>query len=461
LTLSGGNILLIFGLLSVLLGSTASNAANYYVAQTGSNRSSGTSWDSAWRTLEHAGKMAGPGDTVTIRKGAEPYRYLPIGNSGTEGKSIVFRGELPTDRPIITGARRIDKWRKSEHPGVWRSSYEKKVTMLMEDGNYLGPADSPRCLRGGWYWDGEQIYYRPSDESPDKHEIWINGASGGAVMRSQSWLELRDLHFWFGGGAGVSIKNGHHILIDNVRVEWHWRGIDLQGNSTHNIVDGCDVSNNREGIYLSFGASHNAVRNCSVTNNGNLPIWTEGDRAGIAIGVKGPNRGNVIENNEVSYNGGTYSDPGLIAYEAPDTIIRNNNVHHNYGNGLYVTIHSDGSRVVGNRVAFNGIPAIQSGEKGVAGLSIRVSRDVLVENNHIINNHVSRDSRWPGKGLGPRGGLDVQGLPGQDMTNLVFRNNIISGTVGGPDFYINPAPDLRGLKIAPREQAPSSHSSGD
>ena len=70
-----------------------------------------------------------------------------------------------------------------------------------------------------------------------------------------------------------------------------------------------------------------------------------------------------------------------------------------------------------------GLCRAQSGHKGIAGLSVRSSRGVLVEDNRIINNYVARDSRWPGKGLGPKGSLDLQGLPNQDMTDIVFRNN--------------------------------------
>ena len=83
-----------------------------------------------------------------------------------------------------------------------------------------------------------------------------------------------------------------------------------------------------------------------------------------------------------------------------------------------------------------------------------MTRRVLVENNRIIDNWVAPDSRWPGKGLGPKGGLDLQGHPDQDMTDIVFRNNQVSGTRGGPDVYISSAPNTRGLVIEPATQAP-------
>ena len=441
-------------LLTIFFGTSASFATTYYVTQNGNNKHSGTSWDSSWKTLQHAGKKASAGDTVVIRKGQSPYKYLPIRNSGKPNKPIVFKGESSTDKPIITGAKRVKNWKKSAYQTVWTTLSKNKPHRVLENDEALKKASTVECLDGQWFWDKQKLYYKPSDKKPSAHNVWMSFAAGGAVIRSQSWIELHNLHFWFGAGAGVSIRNGHHVKLNNITAQWHWIGIDLSANSSHNTIENCTVSNNGSGIYLRRGSHHNSVRNCLSSKNGNLPWWTKGDRAGIAIGEKGPNIGNIIENNEVSYNGAPYSDPGVTAYDAPNTLIRNNNIHHNYGFGLFVTIASHNTTVSNNKINFNGIPAVQAKLKGMSGLSIRHSHDVLIENNEIIGNHVSSDSRWPNIMMGPKGGVDVLGHPGQDMTNIKFINNIVSGTVGGPNFRIDRKANLSGLVIIPKKQAP-------
>lgn len=445
---------LIYASIILPLLATECLSQTYYVSQSGSNKNPGTSWNSAWKTLQHAGKKAIAGDTVIIRAGQVPYKYLPILNSGSEGKPIIFRGESPTDKPVITGAKQVTNWKPGSTANIWTSASKQQPTLLIQDKLALKKASSPECLDGNWYWHKGRIYLKTTEKHPDKSDIWRSFAAGGAVIRSQSWIELHDLHFWFGGGAGVSIRHGNHIKLKNLTAQWHWIGIDINGKSSHNLIDGCVVKNNGAGVYLRLGASHNTVKNCLATKNGNLPWWTKGDRPGIGIGEKGPNIGNIIEDNEVSYNGGPYSDPGLMAYDAPNTILRRNNVHHNYGYGLFVTIASHHTLVEDNKILSNGIPAVQAKLKGMSGFGIRHSHDVVVKNNLILDNHVSSDSRWPGKMLGPKGGLDIRGHRNQNMTNLKFINNKISGTIGGPNVYIDKKANLSGLLFEPVGQSP-------
>lgn len=446
----------LLGLLAILLVAPSSAwAVTYHVAPTGNDKNPGTSWAQAWRTLKHAGQQAVAGDEVIIRKGPVPYGYLPIANSGKPGRPITFRGERASDPPIVTGAVRVTKWESPDKQGIWKAQDQPKVSLLVEDNGMVPPATTPACNDGRWYWDSNRtLYYRPTVGTPADHEIWVSRGGGGIVIGSNSWIVIQDLYAWFGLGAGVSINSGHHNIVRGFRAKWHWRGVHISGAARHNLIENCLVEENREGVYILRGASNNTVRGCRAFHNGNAPPWSNGDRAGIAIGEKGPNVGNIVEDCEIAFNGSPDSDPGLIAYDAPQTTLARNHVHDNFGSGIYVTFHSDDSRVTDNIVERNGMPAVQSGYKGIAGLSVRMSRRVLVENNRVIDNWVAPDSRWPGKGLGPKGGLDLQGHPGQDMTGIVFRNNLVSGTKGGPDVYISSAPNTRGLVIEPGTQTP-------
>lgn len=447
---------LLLGLLAILLVEPSlAWAVTYYVAPSGNDKNAGTSWAQAWGTLKHAGRRAIAGDEVIIRKGPVPYGYLLISNSGKLGKPITFRGEHASDPPIITGAIRVTNWIGPDKNGVWKSRNLPKISRLAENNRMVPPATSPACNDGRWYWGSSRtLYYRPPAGKPSEHEIWASSSGGGIVIGSNSWIVVQDLYAWFGLGAGVSIKSGHHNIVRGFRAKWHWQGVHISGAAHDNLVENCLVEENREGVYILRGAFNNKVRACRAFRNGNAPLWSNGDRAGIAIGEKGPNAGNIVEDCEVAFNGSPNSDPGLIAYDAPQTVLARNHVHDNFGSGIYVTFNSDDSRVTDNIVERNGIPAVQGGYKGIAGLSVRMSRRVLVEDNRIIDNWVAPDSRWSGKGLGPKGGLDLQGHPGQDMTGIVFRNNQVSGTRGGPDVYISSAPNTRSLVIEPGTQTP-------
>src|SRR5205809_3202183 len=77
----------------VMAYSGLARSTTYYVSQDGADRNSGLGWAEAWRTLEHAGQTARAGDLVIVRRGSEPYRYLPVGHSGSQAEPIVFRGE--------------------------------------------------------------------------------------------------------------------------------------------------------------------------------------------------------------------------------------------------------------------------------------------------------------------------------------------------------------------------------
>jgi parallel beta-helix repeat protein len=420
----------------------------YYVSQDGNNHNSGLSWASAWRTLAHAARQVEPGDTVIIRKGSHPYRELFIERSGEPGRPIVFQGEPSFEPPVISGGDEIHGWTRSAISGVWEHDGAPRIAMVVEGHKALGKASSPHCIDGQWFWAADTLYYRPSDLTPTDHTVWAASRAGGIAIGDHSWIVIKNLYSWLGMGAGISVRRGQHDTISDVHVKWQWRGINIVGGD-YDTVENCLVNENREGIYLSAGSSFNVIRGCQALYNGNLPLWRKGDRGGIEIGGSGVNTGNTVENCNIAYNGGPGSDPGLIAYQSPRTLLKDNYVHDNYGSGLFVTIHSDKSRIIGNLIENNGVQAVRAGDKGISSLSIRRTRDVLVLDNRVISNYVSPDSPWPGKELGPKGGLDVQGLPRDNMTDIRLENNVVQGTVGGPNLYVSPKPNLNGFVITP------------
>src|SRR6266404_2632081 len=436
-------------LLEVLLSAWTSwaAAAVYYVSQSGSDSNSGQSWDAAWKTLARAAQSAGPGDVVVIRKGPAPYQEFAIQNSGESGRPAVYQGEDPADPPVFSGGSIETRWVPSGQPGIWLVATSSRPNEMIEDGHSLTPGSSTALQPGSWFWNNNELYYRPTNGTPSMHVVWRPSRGGSIYIQDKSWIVIENVRCFVGLGACVDIRNGRHNVIRNLTARFYWRGINVMDGSTDNLIEDCLVYDNHDGIYILRTSSRNTVRRCKAITNGNLPAWWDSDRAGIAIGESGLNVGNIIEDCEIAGNGGPDSDPGLIAYAAPGTIVRRNNVHDNYGSGVFVTMGSDGSLAQDNIVATNGAQAVASGDKNIAGLSVRRSRSATFQGNVVTGNHVAADSPWAGRELGPRGAVDVRGQPGDDMTNIRLIDNCVKGTVGGPDFYATPGPNLSGLQV--------------
>lgn len=413
-------------------------AKTYYVSPQGKNTNDGTSWASAWRTPAKAGTIAQAGDTVIIRWSEEPYDGFEIMHSGNPGQIITFKGENKNQPPVFSGARIERNWLHTSVPTIWMLKTRAKPSILVEDGKALAPTNNLPLKSGSWSWYNNVLYYHPSKGTPNEHVVWRPSRGGGILIRGKNWVSIQDIECRIGKGACITIDNGSHNHISRITSQWYWRGINITNHSKYNVIENCLVQRNREGIYILRNSSYNTIRRCRALYNGNLPAWNKSDRAGIAIGESGINIGNTVTECEIAFNGGPNSDPGLIAYKAPDTVFEGNHVHHNYGSGIYVTIASNGSVVANNRVHDNGKSAVSEGSKGIAGLSIRRSHSVTVKNNIIHNNHVSKDSAWAGKDPGPRGGLDIRGIPSDKMRDILLEGNTVSGTIGGPDIYIHP-----------------------
>lgn len=437
-----------FSLLSIFLALFFSNAVSseiYYVSENGHDTNTGQSWESSWRTLAHAGMKAIAGDEVIVRKAIEPYRNLSIRNSGAASKPIIFRGENPDAPPIISGAVRIVNAQPTGHSDLWRERTTSKPSIVTENDIPLTKASTPECRDGDWHWENNRLTIRAPRGLKQLHSMKRVARGGGIQTNGHSWLKLSAFQCELGGGACISIKNGGNITVSNFISRWQWRGVDILS-SSNNTISHCSLLENREGVYVRGNSSFNIIKNCTVMSNGNSPLWTRSDRAGIAIGESGINTYNQVLNNDISYNGGKESDPALIAYSAPHTVIKNNWVHDNYGSGVFVTINSDFSYVSNNRIENNGMLAVNSGGKNISGLSIRRSKSVTASENYISGNYVAADSRWHGKDKGPRAGLDVRGNQGDNMRDIKLINNRVTDTKNGPNIYISPIPDTTNIK---------------
>jgi gliding motility-associated-like protein len=216
-----------------------------------------------------------------------------------------------------------------------------------------------------------------------QNAVWLNGGTNSVVKNSI--VNSSKLH-------GISIENGGSHLIENCTVlNSNDVGIIIRGTG-NNIVRKCKVSNGKHnGIGLISG--NNIVEYCESFDN---------DRAGIvADNTLGGCTDNIIRNNKIYNNNLNYwlnaqnkptPDQAGIQSNGPRTIILNNWVYGNAGNGILV-----------NKLA------------NVSGAS----------NSVISNNIVGRDS------LGNENGNQWNGIFAWEANNVTVENNIVVNNGGG------------------------------
>ncbi|WP_167859324.1 carbohydrate binding domain-containing protein [Paenibacillus cymbidii] len=131
--LPGWIVFLLFAAMMPAIGpATPASAAGatYYVATNGSDSNPGT-FDSPFRTIQHAADVTAPGDTVLIRGGT--YREtVNVTQSGTASEPIVF-APYEDESVTISGADLV--------PNNWQSHsgniYKTNVAMALADGNQV------------------------------------------------------------------------------------------------------------------------------------------------------------------------------------------------------------------------------------------------------------------------------------------------------------------------------------
>lgn len=93
--------ILVGGIIFILIA-TPVGATNYYVSLMGDNSFTGTSPETAWRTITYSATKAKAGDSVYIQGGNYGQENVVISNSGANSNPIVFVGYNGT--PVLNGS---------------------------------------------------------------------------------------------------------------------------------------------------------------------------------------------------------------------------------------------------------------------------------------------------------------------------------------------------------------------
>lgn len=159
----------------------------------------------------------------------------------------------------------------------------------------------------------------------------------------------------FGDGIAISSSSGNTIRENNVIHNGPFDGIGLFGPSSNNTIVGNVVGENdvpftgEDGVRIEGpGATNNVVRGNTVTGSTLDGIAVFSDQATGNL-----NTGNMIVENTVTANGfgflGARPGDGIRTFlRANNTVIRNNQVHDNAGNGILIGSGSLNNEIVRN-----------------------------------------------------------------------------------------------------------------
>lgn len=329
---------------------------SFFVTTTGDDAADGTSWDSAWATVNHALKQLQAGDTLTLGAGTYRERLLTMAAAGEPGRPIVITA-APGARVVINCAAPIGPFQASQWPYVYEAPLpELELTDVWEADSLVElqnatSLDRVRELPGTWFADtaGGRLLVHFSDGRPgDGRYVECRRVQTGMALTG-AYTHLRGI--WFKHGwEGVLIKGGQHNTVEDcaffansqhgmsIRDEANWnlvrnnygfanplRGtVIMHGSSHHNLLTGnrCDPS--PPTVRTRASDFHYAMNNYSgATGPGNMFIGNILNDS-LSFRWKPPVKGTVFERNIAT--GSIYSQSAAWADRVPEdrTVMRNN-----------------------------------------------------------------------------------------------------------------------------------------
>ena len=306
-----------FTLIGLMLACTSAvtQAAQYFVSNTGSDTAAGTS-AAPWQTLQHAAETVGPGDRVTARAGNYTGFYLDT--SGTAAAPIEFLAEPGT----------IINQRNATTPdGI---NLELASYVVIDGFSVTG---MPRAgVRSVGLANNFASHVTVRNVTATNNGKWgiFTGHVNDLLIESNSTSGSIDEH-----GIYVSNSGDRPIIRNNVSFNNRSNGIHMNGDLSQGgdgIISNAIVAGNRiynNGVGGGSGINMDGVKNSLIENN----LLYGNHASGISLykidGASG-STGNVVVNNTI--------------YEASDARwainIQNASTGNTVMNNILVSAHS-------------------------------------------------------------------------------------------------------------------------
>ena len=382
-----------------------------HVSEAGSDTSPGGA-DRPYRTINKAGSVAQPGDTVVVHGGT--YREWvkpPRGGSG-EDRRITYR-TAPGETVLVKGSERITSWQR-QAAGVWGAELPNSFFgdynpyALKLEGGWLNYGQWHH--RGDVYLNGEAFREKETAEEVDGavHSWHCEVADGVTIIRANFGeadpnAELAEINVREGlfmpeiSGLRYITVDGFHFM--HAAANWAPPVIELQTGAVgtrmgkHWVIENCTITNARcVGIILGLapGVDHNdidAYGDHVIRNN----VIRRCGQAGIA-GQKGATRsvisGNLIEDTNCRREFGGWETAAIKFHNSVDTVISGNLIRGVYRQkqgafGIWIDFGNQGIRITRN--------VIYNTEAATVFLEMNHG-PTLVDNNVLVGKDVRSNS---------------------------------------------------------------------
>jgi hypothetical protein len=421
-----GGCLLIFVFLFIFLALPLS-ATTYYVdncVTVGSDSNNGTSTSTPWRTIAHVNAQSfNPGDSVLFECTCTWREELTVPSSGSTGTPITFGSYGTGAAPIISGANLLTSWPTSG--SYYYASVSTQPHQVFRDGSRLTQVSSEGSLAtGDWWWDSGSssvyVYDNPSGHAIEASQRANAIQTGSGVQ----YVTLTKLHSTKANQFGIAL-NGGYITINRVTSDYNDINGILHWGSSSAISNGVTINNSTVAYNGGSGISFGFVDNWLIQgNNVHHNCWDPLQTSTRGIDGENPYTTNVtVEYNYVHENGygqsGSVPGSGIACDTCGSGIVFGyNNVWGN--NGYGIDIDADNNVTAYYNLSWNnanaGIIAFADANSSMTGIQLY--------NNTVYGNKSA--GIWvegPSAGSGPAG-----------CTNNTIENNIVVGTVSGPNL---------------------------
>lgn len=431
----------------------ATVGTTYYVDATlGADANSGTSPDSAWKTLYHVSHASlQPGDCVLLKRG-ETWKdeVLDVPASGAADRPIIFGAYGSGAKPIIDatvpvpGALEASTWTAfSDHVWSMTPPYNEHPGRLWLSGSEHVKAKSLDTLDSTyrWFYDytepGKLYVWADSNPASAYTSIVKAWSKGNAMVisgRNHVIVQNLDLR---GGGHALQIQGSDYVTVEYCDVGWgsHSCGVwitELANNPNagasdhgilrHNRIDSgfrlqynYEKAQTEDGIHMRSGVNDWEIVDNEISNWGHTGIVLWQQKAETTVNHNRIRR-NYMTANQVSYGRGfsTSGRPGGCSHnEFVENIVRDTAVPNQIGGDH-------------NTVKYNLIDTIRTtpiAPMGSVGLTLQTSMfgkpDYVADHNEIANNLVYGTD-------GP--GIYVVDQPDASVRYNVVRNNLLLDT---------------------------------
>ncbi len=392
-----------------------------YVANGGSDTNPGT-LAAPFATIHKAIAAAPAGGTIVVRGGT--YRE----SLGSIGKPLTIQA-YPHEQPWVKGSVVVSSF--TPVANGWSTPF----TTPMCDNCYPAQAlasDHPAAgLPEQVFVDGAPLQQVTSAGALTTGTFYVDRANGQIILNDDPTghtVEVTVLASAFSIGT-----KGSGSIIRGLGFE-HWATVYQNGTNVAAMISGSNVTIDNDTFAwsssrgLGIYGSNDVVTNSHFVDNG-------------MNGVTGNKIGGLdFENNEVAFSNYEHWDitpspfaqiGGVKLTGAANTVMRGNDFHDNYSNGLWFDCQSHGQTIIDNTVENNaghGIAVEISANSIIAGNVIAENgRDGLKisgSNNVEVWNNTSVDNGWAQIGVYEDPRHDPTNIATEDTTNVRIANNI-------------------------------------